>query len=113
MANKKWIKFIIGTFNGESFKKIKKDEFAGGGYRDKLTAIWFELLDLAGKGKGDGVLIKKDETPYDKLGDIAKAIERTFDEVQMCMIFFISEEMIVDNGKGFQIANWDKYQRGE
>ena len=46
--NVQWIRLKVGMFDGNSFKKIKRAKIGGVSYRDKLTAVWFELLDLAG-----------------------------------------------------------------
>ena len=45
--NVQWIKMKVGMFDGESFKRIKKAKIGGLEFRDKLTAVWFELMDLA------------------------------------------------------------------
>ena len=46
MDNVQWIKLKVGMFDGESFKKIKKAKIGGESFRDKLTAVWFELMDF-------------------------------------------------------------------
>lgn len=43
----KWIKFMIGCTDGSSFKRMRNAKIGGVDYRDKLEAIWFELLDFA------------------------------------------------------------------
>lgn len=57
MADVKWIKLKVGMFDGESFKKIKRAKIGGESFRDKLTAVWFELMDLAGKCNHAGAFI--------------------------------------------------------
>ena len=57
MADVKWIKMMVGMFDGMSFKKIKRAKIGGESFRDKLTAVWFELMDLAGKCNNDGALV--------------------------------------------------------
>ena len=49
MDNVQWIKLKVGMCGGESFKKVKKVKIGGESFRDKLTAVWFELMDFAGK----------------------------------------------------------------
>ena len=43
----KWIKFMIGCTDGSSFKRMRNAKIGGVDYRDKLEAIWFELLECA------------------------------------------------------------------
>ena len=51
----KWIKLKVGMFDGTSFKKIKRAKIDGvADFRDKLTAVWFELLDLGAKVNNEG-----------------------------------------------------------
>lgn len=112
MAEVKWIKFKVGTFDGVSFKRIKKAKIGGESYRDKLTAVWFELLDLAGKYNNDGFLYS-DELPYGSYEDIAMMIDRDIDEVQLCMEFYITNGMIEIIDDLFLLSNWNKYQNIE
>lgn len=114
MANEvKWIKFKVGTFDGMSFKKIKRAKIDGVmNFRDKLTAVWFELLDLGGKVNNNGFLIN-DELAFITYEDIAIALDRTEDEIKMCLNWFIENNMmeIIDNI--YLISNWSKYQNVE
>jgi predicted phage replisome organizer len=110
MAEVKWIKFIVGTFDGTSFKRIKKAKIGGISYRDKLTAVWFELLDLAGKCNRDGFLIDKNELAYRTYEDIATMIDREEKEIELCMQFFISEKMIEIIDDVYLLSNWVNYQ---
>ena len=73
--NVQWIRLKVGMFDGSSFKKIKRAKIGGVSYRDKLTAVWFELLDLAGKSNCDGYLIGSNEIPYQSFEDIATITE--------------------------------------
>jgi predicted phage replisome organizer len=109
----KWIKFKVGTFDGMSFKKIKRAKIDGVmNFRDKLTAVWFELLDLGGKVNNNGFLIN-DELAFVTYEDIAIALDRTEDEIKMCLNWFIENNMmeIIDNI--YLISNWSKYQNVE
>ena len=76
MTDVKWIKLKVGMFDGESFKKIKRAKIGGEKFRDKLTAIWFELMDFAGKCNHSGAFINSKEIPYTDLEDIATMIDR-------------------------------------
>ena len=60
----KWVKLKVGMFDGESFKKIKRATIGGQKFRDKLTAVWFELLDFAGKCNHAGAFINSREIPF-------------------------------------------------
>lgn len=113
MADVKWIKLIVGMFDGMSFKKIKKAKIGGESYRDKLTAVWFELMDFAGKCNHDGAFIDTNEIPFYELSDIATMIDREEDELKLCMAFYIKEGMasIVDDV--YMLSKWSAYQNIE
>lgn len=112
MADVKWIKIKVGLFDGTSFKRIKKASIGGESFRDKLTAIWFELLDLGAKCNNNGLLYS-DEIPYGSFEDIAIMIDRDPKEVELCMNFFISNGMIEIIDDLYKLSNWDKYQNKE
>ena len=111
MADVKWIKMIVGMFDGMSFKKIKRAKIGGESYRDKLTAVWFELLDLAARCNHNGALVNTDGTPFTDLDDIAVQIDRDVEELELCMTFYRKERMVIiieDNV--YALANWGVYQ---
>lgn len=116
MADVKWIKFMVGTFDGSSFKRIKKATLKDGtSYRDRLTAIWFELLDLAGNKNLDGMLVDKNdlELPYDaesQFEDIATMIDRPASEVECAIAWFVKNKMIIIVDSIYCLSNWSKYQ---
>lgn len=110
MADVKWIKMKVGMFDGMSFKKIKKAKIGGESYRDKLTAIWFELMDFAGRCNQDGAFISPREIPFTSLSDIATMIDRETEELELCMSFYQNEGMIVVTDDIYSIANWSEYQ---
>lgn len=114
MAEVKWIKMIVGMFDGMSFKKIKRAKIGGESYRDKLTAVWFELMDLAGKCNHNGALVNTDGIPFTDLDDIAVQIDRDEEELKLCMAFYLKERMvtIIEDGV-YTIANWGVYQNVE
>ena len=111
MANDvKWIKLIVGMFDGESFKKIKKAEIGGVKFRDKLTAVWFELMEFAGRCNHNGAFINSREIPYVDLSDIATQIDREEEELKLCMQFYINEGMVTIIDDVFMLSNWSEYQ---
>ena len=110
MADVKWIKLNVGMFDGNSFKKIKKAKIGGESFRDKLTAIWFELLDFAGKCNANGQLIESSEIPFSSIEDIAILIDREPEELQLCMQYFINNRMITVIDDVYILTNWMKYQ---
>lgn len=114
MADVKWIKMIVGMFDGMSFKKIKRAKIGGESYRDKLTAVWFELLDLAARCNHNGALVGTDGIPFTDLDEIAVQIDRDEDELKLCMTFYLKERMvtIVENNV-YALANWGVYQNVE
>ena len=110
MAEVKWIKMMVGMFDGMSFKKIKRAKIGGESYRDKLTAVWFELMDLAGRCNHDGALVSTGGIPFTDLDDIAVQIDRDEDELKLCMAFYLKEKMVTIEGDVYAIANWGVYQ---
>lgn len=113
MDNVQWIKLKVGMFDGESFKKIKKAKIGGESFRDKLTAVWFELLDFAGKCNHSGFLINSREIPFQSISDIAVMIDRTPEELELCMQFFINEGMVEIIDDIYLLSNWLMYQNEE
>lgn len=110
MADVQWIKIKVGMFDGDSFKKIKRARIGGERFRDKLTAVWFELMDFAGKCNHDGAFIDKREIPYRTLDDIATMIDRDTEELELCMSFFINEGMVEIINDVYLLSNWLEYQ---
>lgn len=109
----KWIKMIVGMFDGMSFKKIKRAKIGGESYRDKLTAVWFELLDLAGRCNQNGALVGTDGIPFTDLDDIAVQIDRDEDELKLCMAFYLKERMVTIEDGAYSVSNWAVYQNVE
>ena len=114
MANDvKWIKMMVGMFDGMSFKKIKRAKIGGESFRDKLTAIWFELMDFAGKCNHSGAFISPSEIPFTDLADIATMIDRDEEELRLCMAFYIKENMVEIIDDVYSLTNWAEYQNKE
>lgn len=111
--NVQWIRLKVGMFDGNSFKKIKRAKIGGVEFRDKLTAVWFELLDLAGKCNANGFLIDNNEIPYRTFEDISIMLDRDEKEIELCMQFFINERMIEIVDDLFCLTNFVKYQNQE
>lgn len=110
MAEVQWIRLIVGMFDGNSFKRIKRAKIGGVSYRDKLTAVWFELLDLAGKSNSHGYLIDNNEIPYRSFEDIATMLDRDEKEIELCIQFFINEKMVEIVDDVYCLTNFMKYQ---
>ena len=106
----KWIKFIIGCTDGTSFKRMRNAKIGGVDYRDKLEAVWFELLDFAGMCNHDGAFIDDREMPYSSIADIATQISRTEEELELCMQFYINAGMVEIIDDIYMLSNWSKYQ---
>jgi hypothetical protein len=94
MADVKWIKMMVGMFDGMSFKKIKRAKIGGESFRDKLTAVWFELMDLAGRCNHDGAFVNSAGIPFTDLDEIAIQIDRDEEELNLCMGFYLKEGMV-------------------
>ena len=110
MTDVKWVKLKVGMFDGESFKKIKRAKIGGQNFRDKLTAVWFELLDFAGKCNHGGAFINDHEIPFTNIDDISAMIDREPEELQLCMTYYINQGMIEIIDDVYQLSNWTKYQ---
>ncbi len=113
MADVKWIKMMVGMFDGMSFKKIKRARIGGESFRDKLTAVWFELMDLAGRCNHDGAFVDSKGIPFAGIEDIAIQIDRDEEELKLCMAFFEREGMVRIEEDVYQLANWSEYQNIE
>ena len=113
MAEVQWIKLKVGMFDGNSFKKIKRAKIGGVSYRDKLTAVWFELLDLAGKSNANGYLIDNNEIPYRSFEDIAIMLDREEKEIELCMQYFINERMVEIIDDVYCLTNFVRFQNQE
>ena len=100
-------------FDGDSFKRIKRAKIGGEKYRDKLTAVWFELLELAGRCNQGGRFINAKGIPYSTIEDIAIQIDRDADELELCMTFFINDGMIEIVNDIYGLTNWCEYQNLE
>ena len=110
MTDVKWVKLKVGMFDGESFKKIKRARIGGQNFRDKLTAVWFELLDFAGKCNHAGAFINSREIPFVSTDEIAVMIDREPEELDLCMQFFVNEGMVEIIDNIYQLSNWTQYQ---
>lgn len=106
----KWIKMMVGMFDGMSFKRIKKAKIGGESFRDKLTAVWFELMDFAGKCNHNGLFISPSEIPFTELSDIATMIDRDEEELKLCMAFYVQEGMVTIVDDIYSLSNWETYQ---
>lgn len=109
----KWIKMMVGMFDGMSFKKIKRAKIGGESFRDKLTAIWFELMDFAGRCNHGGAFVSPSEIPFTDLADIATMIDRDEEELRLCMAFYIKEGMVEIIDDVYSLTNWAEYQNKE
>ena len=110
MTDVKWVKLKVGMFDGESFKKIKRAKIGGQNFRDKLTAVWFELLDFAGKCNHAGAFINSREIAFTSTDEIAIMIDREPEELDLCMQFFVNEGMVEIIDSIYQLSNWTQYQ---
>lgn len=110
MADVKWIKMMVGMFDGMSFKKIKRAKIGGESFRDKLTAVWFELMDLAGRCNHDGAFVDSCGIPFAGLDDIAIQIDRDEEELKLCMAFYLKENMVKIEDDVYSLCSWGEYQ---
>lgn len=97
--NVQWIKLRIGIFDDYNFKKMKRAKLNDKSIRDKLTAVWFEFLDLASQSKNKGYILKDIE-------DIAVMLDREEDEIRNCVDFYIKNKMLYAHENGLYITNF-------
>lgn len=113
MNQVEWLKFKVGMFDGHSFKKIKRAKIDGVvDFRDKLTAVWFELIDLAGKVNNNGYYFN-DDLAYTNFEEIAIMIDRTEKEVELCINWFIQNDMMERINSHLLLTNFTKYQNND
>ena len=110
MAQGTWIKMMVDMFEGMSFKRIRRARIGGEKFRDKLTAVWFEIMALAGRCNNDGALVDQSGIVLSTLDDIATQIDREEEEVELCMTFYLNEGMITHTEGVYSITNWAEYQ---
>ena len=105
-----WLKFKVGMFDGHSFKRIKRAKIDGVvDFRDKLTAVWFELIDLAGKVNNNGYYFN-DDLAYTNYEEISIMLDRTEKEVELCINWFIDNDMMEKVDSHLLLSNFTKYQ---
>jgi phage replisome organizer, putative, N-terminal region len=105
-----WLRLFTNFLDGASFKFMRKAKVDGiADLRDKLEAVWFELLGLAGKCNNHGALWNENVS-YGKVGEIAVMTDRTENEVKICLDFYQSQKMGELTDSGFVILNFDKFQ---
>lgn len=105
-----WLKLFIDFLDGDSFKHMRRAKVDGVlDPRDKLEAVWWELLSLAGKCNHGGALWNE-EIAYKTNEEIAIATDRTESEIDMCMAFYVKQGMVTITPNGPIINNFDKYQ---
>ncbi|MFA5719495.1 MAG: phage replisome organizer N-terminal domain-containing protein [Acholeplasmataceae bacterium] len=108
-----WLKFKVGMFDGHSFKRIKRAKIDGVvDFRDKLIAVWFELIDLAGKVNNNGYYFN-DDLAYTNYEEIAIMIDRTEKEVELCINWFIENNMMEKVNSHLLLSNFTKYQNND
>ena len=110
MADVTWIKMMVDMFDGMSFKRVRRAKIGGERFRDKLTAVWFELMALAGRCNHDGAFIDQNGTVLSELDDIATQIDREEEELKLCMAFYLKEGMVTLAKDVYSISNWAEYQ---
>ena len=105
-----WLRLFTNFLDGASFKFMRKAKVDGvADLRDKLEAVWFELLGLAGKCNNHGALWN-DSVSYGKVSEIAVMTDRTENEVKICLDFYQSQKMGEMTDSGFVVLNFDKFQ---
>ncbi len=103
-----WVRLYIGMFDGESFRAIR---YRGrkGPSRDRLTAVWVELLALAGRANNGGRLTDGRGRPMPP-DALAVQLSRTARELRPALEYFLEDGMLSADGEGYRLTNWLTYQ---
>ena len=110
MNDVKWLKLDPNFLDGTSFKFMRRAKIDGvADLRDKLESVWFELIGLAGKINNQGMFYN-DEIAYKSFEDIAIMLDRTTEEVQICMDFYVKHNMVTIIKDCYLLTNWAKFQ---
>ena len=105
-----WGRILAHFLDGKSFKFMKKAKAEGiVDLRDKLEALWWELIGLALQCNNHGALWNE-EVSCGKTGEIAALTDRTEGEVKICLDWYSSNKMAKMTVNGLIIENFDKYQ---
>ena len=113
MPQIEWIKIHIDTFTGETFRRIRRVRPQGELSRDRLTAIFFELLVLAGRCNQTGQLRRTNGEPYATAEDIAIMLDRETEEVEAAMAWFMQDGCLTYADGLYTVTNWQSYQNEE
>lgn len=113
MPQIEWIKIHIDTFTGETFRRIRRVRPQGELSRDRLTAIFFELLVLAGRCNRTGQLRRTNGEPYATAEDIAIMLDRETEEVEAAMAWFMQDGCLTYADGVYTVTNWQSYQNEE
>lgn len=106
----KWLKFNVDFLDGASFKLMRHAEVKGVvNFRDKLEAVWWELVGLAGKVNNSG-FFHNDEVSFSSTEDLASMIDREPKELEVCLAWYEEHKMITIIDGSPCLTNFCKYQ---
>ena len=113
MAQIEWIKIHVDTFTGESFRRIRRVRQGGELSRDRLSAVFFELLVLAGQCNQSGQLRRQNGEPYADAEDIALMLDRDTEEIEPCINWFLQDGILTYTDGVYTVTNWERFQNEE
>ena len=113
MPQIEWIKIHAETFTGETFRKIRRVRAQGELNRDRLTAVFFELLVLAGQCNQSGQLRRQNGEPYADAEDIALMLDRDTEEIEPCINWFLQDGILTYTDGVYTVTNWERFQNEE
>lgn len=104
MAEVKWIKLSVNTFDDEKIKLIKALPEG-----NALIVIWCQLLCLAGKVNDSGYIYIGQNMPYtDEM--LATIFNEPVNNVRLALQTFQQFGMIENTEHGLFLVNWGSYQ---
>jgi len=107
-----WGRLFSRFLDGKSFKFMKGAKVEGVyNFRDKLEAVWWELIGLALQCNNHGALWN-DEVSCGHVDEIAVLTDRTETEIQICVEWYCKPVigMAEMTKYGLKIVNFDRYQ---
>ena len=107
MPDIKWIKISVDIFDNRKVKQIEK--LPDG---DRVIAIWFKILCLAGVVNDNGLIYLTRDIPYTEQ-TLATEFNRPLEIIQLALSVFQKFEMIEIVDELIRVTNWEKYQNAD
>jgi len=104
MSDVKWIKIAVDIFDNRKIRQIEKIPEG-----DRVIAIWFKILCLAGIVNDSGLIYLTRDIPYTEQ-TLATEFNRPLEIIQLALGVFQKFQMIEIVDDLIRVSNWEKYQ---